>query len=60
MKGAVKGRSPSLRHVGDEHSVRRVVHYKHADILTKALPGPWLLKNRGDLRIEVLWTEKDG
>ena len=27
MKGAVRGRSPSLRHVGDEQSVRGAVHY---------------------------------
>ena len=29
MKGAVRGRSPSLRHVGDEQSVRGAVHYKY-------------------------------
>ena len=27
MKGAVRGHSPSLRHVGDKQSVPRAVHY---------------------------------
>ena len=32
VKGAVRGRSPSLRHVGDEQSVRGAVHYSRGEL----------------------------